>query len=146
MNNIEISTLAKGKYALKRQEVLKNHAPSMFNAMVADGSLDEHLANIQSMASGYVDGYIESYKQSAEYKAAEASDPYEAARLLNMSKLEAEDSAYRIWIASIPENDEEEEAAEYDEDNEIVEMCRELIHLRNELMQNSDDYYDEDEE
>lgn len=36
-------------------------------------------------------------------------------RLLNMTVLEAEDAAYRIWIANIPESDDEDEEEDDDE-------------------------------
>ena len=43
---------------------------------------------------------------------AEKKDPAEAMRLLNMTTLEAEDTAYRIWVANFPEDDEEESEEE----------------------------------
>ncbi len=90
-----------GKYAMQRMEVLENHAPDIYNAMLENGSLEEHLESIQNMAEKYVDNYIDRYTHSDEYLNAEKKDPFEAMRMLNMAILEAEDSAYRMWIAGI---------------------------------------------
>ncbi|MCH5199731.1 MAG: TnpV protein [Oscillospiraceae bacterium] len=103
-----------GKYAEQRKNVLENHAPTMYEAMIADGSLETHLADVQEMVSSYVEKQVERYKTSEEYLAAEQKDSLKAMRLLNMAVLEAEDSAYRIWIANIPESDEDEDD-EYDD-------------------------------
>ncbi len=90
-----------GKYAMQRMEVLENHAPDVYNAMLDNGSLEEHLESVQNTAEKYVDDYVDRYTHSDEYLNAEKKDPFEAMRMLNMTILEAEDSAYRMWIASI---------------------------------------------
>lgn len=118
MTNNEIKTLAQGKYAMQRREVLENHAPEMYERMQADGTLEEHLADIQERVSDYVELNVERYKQRAEYKEIQAVNPFEAARLLNMTVLEAENAAYRSWIASVPENDEDEEDYEDEGDDD----------------------------
>ena len=105
MTNIEIRV--NGKYAKQRRIVLENHAPDMYEAMLSDGSLESHLADIQETVSRYIEKRVEAYKASEEYLAAEKVNPFEAIRLLNMTVLKAEDFAYRMWIASIPETDEE---------------------------------------
>lgn len=104
---------ADGKYADKRREVLMEHAPEVYEAMEADGSLEAHLMSVQETVSDYVDMRAEKYRMSDEYRRAEASDPAKALRLLNMTVLEAEEAAYRMWIGNIPENENEE-----DEENE----------------------------
>lgn len=109
--------MVNGKYAEQRRIVLENHAPDMYEAMLSDGSLETHLADIQEMVSSYVEKQIEAYKISEEYLTAEKKDSLEAMRLLNMAILAAEDSAYRIWIANIPESDEETDLGE-DDDND----------------------------
>ena len=101
MTNIEIKV--NGKYAEQRRIVLENHAPDMYEAMLSDGSLEAHLADIQDTVSRYVEKRVEAYKISEEYLSAEKKDCFEAMRLLNMTILEAEDFAYRMWIASISE-------------------------------------------
>lgn len=98
-----------GKYAMQRMEVLENHAPDMYKAMVENGSLEEHLEAVQSSAEKYVENYIAHYANSDEYLNAVRKDPAEAMRMLNMTTLEAEDIAYRIWIANIPEDEENKE-------------------------------------
>lgn len=105
MTNIEIKV--NGKYAEQRRTVLENHAPDMYEAMLSDCSLESHLANIQETVSRYVESRVEAYKASEEYLVIEKVDCFEAMRLLNTTVLEAEDSAYRMWIASIPEDEEE---------------------------------------
>lgn len=104
---------ATGKYAERRREVLMEHAPEVYEAMEADGSLEAHLMSVQETVSDYVDMRAEKYRMSDEYRRAEASDPAKALRLLNMTVLEAEEAAYRMWIGNIPENENEE-----DEENE----------------------------
>lgn len=98
-----------GKYAEQRREILENHAPDMYEAMVESGSLEEHLESVQKSAEQYVENYIARYTNSDEYLNAEKKDPAEAMRMLNMTILEAEDTAYRIWVANLPETDEENE-------------------------------------
>lgn len=98
-----------GKYAEQRREILENHAPEVYKAMLEEGILEEHLENVQKSAEQYVENYIARYTNSEEYLKAEKKDPAEAMRLLNMTTLEAEDAAYRIWVANLPENDEENE-------------------------------------
>ncbi|MCX4376526.1 MAG: TnpV protein [Oscillospiraceae bacterium] len=98
-----------GKYAEQRREILENHAPNMYKAMVESGSLEEHLESVQKSAEQYVENYIARYTNSDEYLKAEKKDPAEAMRMLNMTILEAEDTAYRIWVANLPETDEENE-------------------------------------
>ena len=98
-----------GKYAEQRREILENHAPDMYKAMVESGSLEEHLESVQKSAEQYVENYIARYTNSDEYLKAEKKDPAEAMRMLNMTILEAEDTAYRIWVANLPETDEENE-------------------------------------
>ncbi len=98
-----------GKYAEQRREILENHAPNMYKAMVESGSLEEHLESVQKSAEQYIENYIARYTNSDEYLKAEKKDPAEAMRMLNMTILEAEDTAYRIWVANLPETDEENE-------------------------------------
>ena len=107
MRNNEVRV--NGKYAEQRRTVLENHAPDMYEAMLADGTLEAHLVDMQETVSNYVETQVEAYKSSKEYLAAEQNDSFEAMRLLNMAVLEAEDTAYRIWISNIPESDEEDE-------------------------------------
>lgn len=102
-----------GKYADRRREVLMEHAPAIYEAMEADGSLEAHLMSVQETVSDYVDMRAEKYRMSDEYRRAEQTDPAQALRLLNMTVLEAEEAAYRMWIGNIPENENEE-----DEENE----------------------------
>ena len=101
MTNIKIRV--NGKYAEQRRTVLENHALDMYEAMLLDGSLESHLADIQETVSHYVEKRIEAYKTSKEYLSAEKKDCFEAMRLLNMTVLEAEDLAYRMWIANVHE-------------------------------------------
>ena len=98
-----------GKYAEQRREILENHAPNMYKAMVESGSLEEHLESVQKSAEQYIENYIARYTNSDEYLKAEKKDPAEAMRMLNMTILEAEDTAYRIWVANLPETDDENE-------------------------------------
>lgn len=106
MNNNEIKV--QGKYAEQRREALENHTPEVFKAMVEQGILEEHLESVQKSAEQYVENYIARYINSEEYLKAEKKDPAEAMRMLNMTTLEAEDAAYRIWIANFSENEDEE--------------------------------------
>ena len=101
MTNIEIKV--NGKYAEQRRIILENHAPDMYEVMLSDGSLESHLADIQETVSRYVESRVEAYKASEEYLVIEKVDCFEAMRLLNMTVLEAEDFAYRMWIANTPE-------------------------------------------
>ena len=101
MEEMDIRTLSEGKYAIQRKNVLKDHFPAAYQRMQMDGTLEEHLAYTQESVSNYVD-------ICAEHKQAEAADPMEAMRLLNMTVLEAEEAAYRSWIA-IDENEEEDD-------------------------------------
>lgn len=108
MEEMDIRTLSEGKYAIQRKNVLKDHFTAAYQRMQMDGTLEEHLAYTQESVSNYVDICAERYKQTDEYKQAEAADPMEAMRLLNMTVLEAEEAAYRSWIA-IDEYEEEED-------------------------------------
>lgn len=101
-----------GKYAEQRREILENHAPDMYKHMLENGTLEEHLASVQTSAENYVENYIARYTHSEEYQKAEKKDPAEAMRLLNMTTLEAEDAAYRIWIANLERDEDEEDGAE----------------------------------
>lgn len=107
MINNEIKV--QGKYAEQRKEILENHAPDMYKAMLSNGSLEEHLMSVQNMAERYVENYVERYKNSDEYMKAEKKDPAEAMRLLNMTVLEAEDAAHRIWVANLESDEEDDE-------------------------------------
>lgn len=98
-----------GKYAEQRREMLENHAPELYKSMIGNGTLEAHLMSVQDMAAKYVDDRVDNFRNSDEYLEAEKKDPAEAMRLLNMTALEAEDAAYRIWISNIPESDEDEE-------------------------------------
>ena len=105
MEEMDIRTLSEGKYAIQRKNVLKDHFPAAYQRMQMDGTLEEHLAYTQESVSNYVDICAERYKQTEEYK---QTEPMEAMRLLNMTVLEAEEAAYRSWIA-IDEYEEEED-------------------------------------
>lgn len=101
-----------GKYAEQRKEILENHAPDMYKAMLENGSLEEHLMSVQNMAEKYVENYVARFVNSDEYLKAEKKDPFEAMRMLNMTTLEAEDAAYRIWVANLESNEENDEDEE----------------------------------
>lgn len=105
MEEMNIKTLASGKYAMQRRSALESNSPEEIERMQEDGTLEEHLAYVQECVSNYVDICVDRYKQTEEYKQAE---PMEAMRLLNMTVLEAEEAAYRSWIA-IDEYEEEED-------------------------------------
>lgn len=113
MNNNEKSFY--GKYAEQRREILENHAPVLYKSMIENGTLAQHLMSVQDSAAEYVDSCVARFQNSDEYLKAEKENPAEAMRLLNMTTLEAEDAAYRIWIANIPENDDEDEEEDDDE-------------------------------
>ena len=98
-----------GKYAEQRREMLENHAPDLYKSMIENGTLEHHLMSVQDSAAEYVDSCVARFQNSDEYLKSEKENPAEAMRLLNMTTLEAEDAAYRIWIANIPENDDEDE-------------------------------------
>lgn len=110
MANKEIKV--QGKYAEQRKEILENHAPDMYKAMLENGSLEEHLMSVQDSAERYVDNYVARFVNSDEYLKAEKKDPAEAMRMLNMTTLEAEDAAYRIWVANLESNEENDEDEE----------------------------------
>lgn len=101
-----------GKYAEQRREILENHAPDIYKTMLEQGILEEHLENVQKSAEQYVENYIARYTNSEEYLKAEKKDPAKAMRLLNMTTLEAEDTAYRIWVANIESDEDDEEDLE----------------------------------
>lgn len=109
MEEMDIRTLSEGKYAIQRKNVLKDHFPAAYQRMQMDGTLEEHLAYTQECVSNYVDICVDRYKQTEEYKQAEAADPMEAMRLLNMTVLEAEEAAYRSWIAIDAYEEEDDE-------------------------------------
>lgn len=100
-----------GKYAEQRREILENHAPDIYKAMLESGSLNAHLKSVQDMAEKYVENYVARFVNSDEYLKAEKKDPAEAMRMLNMTTLEAEDAACRIWVSNLDggEEDDEEE-------------------------------------
>lgn len=104
-----------GKYAEQRREFLENHVPKLYKVMLENETLNEHLTSVQDMVMNYVDNSVDRFRNSEEYRKAEKQNPAEAMRLLNMTVLEAEDAAYRIWIANIPENDDEDEEDNDDE-------------------------------
>lgn len=110
MNNNEIKV--QGKYAEQRKDILENHAPDMYKALLENGSLEEHLVSVQGMAERYVENYVARFANSDEYLKAEKKDPFEAMRMLNMTTLEAEDAAYRIWVANLPEDKETDDESE----------------------------------
>lgn len=109
MEEMNIQTLASGKYAMQRRSALESNSPEEIKRMQKDGTLEEHLAYVQECVSNYVDICVDRYKQTDEYKQIEAVNSFEAARLLNMTVLEAEEAAYRMWIAVSTDEDEEEE-------------------------------------
>lgn len=117
MTGEEIRELSKGKYARQRRMILENHAPKLLDKLTESGRLEKHLASIQTTASDFVDLYVDRCKKSAEYKEAEKEDCFKAMRLLNMTILEAEDAAFREWIAVIPDYDEDDEDYDIDEEN-----------------------------
>lgn len=109
MEEMNIKTLASGKYAMQRRSALESNSPEEIERMQEDGTLEEHLAYVQECVSNYVDICVDRYKQTEEYKQAEAADPMEAMRLLNMTVLEAEEAAYRSWIAIDAYEEEDDE-------------------------------------
>lgn len=90
-----------GKYAMQCMEMLENHAPDIYNSMLENGSLEDHLAYVQNMAENYIENCVDRYTHSDEYLNAEKKNPFEAMRMLNMTILEAEEAVYRICAASI---------------------------------------------
>lgn len=96
-----------GKYAEQRREVLENHAPEMYSVMTAEGTLEKHLEDVQNRVSVFVEKAADSFRMSEEYKNTEAKDPFEALRLLNMTVLEAENTAYEMWIGNVPDDEKE---------------------------------------
>lgn len=113
MNNNEKNFY--GKYAEQRREILENHAPVLYKSMIENGTLEHHLMSVQDSAAEYVDNRVARFQNSDEYLKAEKENPAEAMRLLNMTTLEAEDAAYRIWVSTIPESDDEDEEENDDE-------------------------------
>ena len=113
MNNNEKNFY--GKYAEQRREILENHAPVLYKSMIENGTLEHHLMSVQDSAAEYVDSCVARFQNSDEYLKAEKENPAEAMRLLNMTTIEAEDAAYRIWIANIPESGDEDEEEDDDE-------------------------------
>lgn len=107
MANNEIKV--QGKYAEQRRDVLENLAPDVYKAMIENGTLEEHLENVQKSVERFVEDNVDRYTHSDEYLNAEKKNPAEAMRMLNMTVLEAEDAAFRIWVAWDPEDDEENE-------------------------------------
>lgn len=104
-----------GKYAEQRREILENHAPVLYKSMIENGTLEHHLMSVQDSAAEYVDSCVARFQNSDEYLKAEKENPAEAMRLLNMTTLEAEDAAYRIWVSTIPESGDEDEEENDDE-------------------------------
>ena len=94
---------------MQRRSALESNSPEEIERMQEDGTLEEHLAYVQECVSNYVDICVDRYKQTEEYKQAEAADPMEAMRLLNMTVLEAEEAAYRSWIAIDAYEEEDDE-------------------------------------
>lgn len=113
MNNNEKNFY--GKYAEQRREILENHAPVLYKSMIENGTLEHHLMSVQDSAAEYVDSCVARFQNSDEYLKAEKENPTEAMRLLNMTTLEAEDAAYRIWVSTIPESGDEDEEENDDE-------------------------------
>lgn len=113
MNNNEKNFY--GKYAEQRREILENHAPVLYKSMIENGTLAQHLMSVQDSAAEYVDSCVARFQNSDEYLKAEKENPAEAMRLLNMTTLEAEDAAYRIWVSTIPESGDEDEEENDDE-------------------------------
>ncbi len=105
----ETKTLTLGKYAEQRREILETRAPDIYKALLESGSLEPHLTSVQEMAEKYVENYITIYTHSKDYLKAKKNDPTEAMRMLNMTILEAEDTAYRIWVTNSYENEGSEE-------------------------------------
>lgn len=107
MKELDMSRID-GVYAMKKIDFLRNHSEKRLNQLIEDGEIYEYLDNIQKSASEYVDNYIDSYVKSEEYKKIEAVDPFDAMRKLEMTILEADNEAYKIWIAALDEENEEE--------------------------------------
>lgn len=103
MTHEEITALSAGKYAAQRRMALEKYAPEMYREMRENGSLEEHLANVQETVSDYVEMCAEKYRHTEEYIRADERFPEQASRYLSMTVLEAEEAASRMWIYGFDE-------------------------------------------
>ena len=105
-----------GRYATTREEFLEKHAPDFYETLKESGKLEEHLNNVQEQATNYVEQRVEHAKTTPEYKKAEAEGDYVTTmQIINTASKTASMDAERIWVYTLP-YDEEDEEEEYEED------------------------------
>ena len=83
-----------GRYGRMRQRYLKEHRPVLWNHLVLNGTLYEHLHEIEQAAQSRIDLMLP--KLAAEAGATEslkAADPLKWTGLMNACKVEAEEVA-----------------------------------------------------
>ena len=81
-----------GKYGRMRREYLKEHRPILWNQMILDGTLWNHLHEIDRAAYDRLDRMIpELAKTAGATEALKAVDPMKWVGLMNACKAQAED-------------------------------------------------------
>lgn len=68
-------------------DVLENHAPDIYMAMLESDSLEVHFMSVRDMAEKYVENCVACYTNSDEYLNAENNDHAEIMHMLNMTIL-----------------------------------------------------------
>ena len=81
-----------GKYGRMRRQYLKEHRPILWNQMILDGTLWNHLREIDRAEYDRLDRMIpELAKAAGATEALKATDPMKWVRLMNACKAQAED-------------------------------------------------------
>lgn len=107
---MKIMSKTTGRFAELREKFLMENALELYNEMVNEGYLEEHLENVQDFVSEYIDKRVETMKQGEAYRKAEMSGNLSAVRsLIETEQLFAEDEAKREWVYSLPLSDNNEE-------------------------------------
>ena len=118
-----------GRYATTREEFLEKHAPDFYETLKESGKLEEHLNNVQERATNYVERSVEHAKTISEYKKAEAEGDYVTTmRMINTASNIASMDAERMWVYTLPYDDEEDEEEEYEEDDDETDYDAEIRH------------------
>lgn len=118
-----------GRYATARENFLQKNAPDFYETLKDSGKLEEHLNNVQEQAINYVEQRVEHAKTISEYKKAEAEGDYvNTMRMINTAFNIASMDAERMWVYTLPYDDEEDEEEEYEEDDDETDYDAEIRH------------------
>ena len=85
-----------GKYGRMRRKYLQEHRPILFSVMVQDGTLFEHLAEVEDAAQSRLETIVPALAKAAgATEALKAADPMKWVGIMNACKAQAEEIIFQ---------------------------------------------------